>query len=72
MEVTRVRRYVRESEPYQVWEEITSWCFKNFGIPGFGEPDTGREEWFYNPYDDYMDFYFVDPHNADLFILKWM
>ena len=64
---TRVRRYIHLNENFSVWEDITRWCFENFGIPGHNQ-----EEWYYNATDNWMDFYFHDPRSAELFILKWM
>ena len=68
MAITRVRRYVREGEGYTAWRDINSWLLENYGIPGAG----GGQQWYYDTKDEYMDFYFVDPYAADIFILKWM
>jgi hypothetical protein len=62
----RVRRYCSTSEKYSIWDDITSWCFSQCGIPG----ETG--DWNYLAQTDYMDFYFKDSKYAELFILKWM
>lgn len=70
MDINKVRRYVRLGEPEQIWDDITSWLFTNYGLPGIKD-----EEWYYNvnDFDDmYMDFYFKDPRVAEIFILKWM
>lgn len=64
--MTRVRRYVTFNEPFSVWEDITSWCFTQFGLPG------DKAEWNYLTDGDWMDFYFQDSKSAELFILKWM
>jgi hypothetical protein len=50
-----------------MWDDITGWCFIQFGLPG-QEP----AEWDYKASIDWMDFYFRDPASAELFILKWM
>lgn len=65
--MTRVRRYVTFNEPFSVWEDITSWCFTQFGLPG-----NRQEEWNYYTNEDWMEFCFRDPRDAELFILKWM
>ena len=48
------------------WYHMTRWCVTELGIPG----DT--RNWNYVTETDYMDLYFRDPRDAELFILKWM
>ena len=48
------------------WYWLTQWCVLELGIPG------ESRNWYYNTDSDYMDFYFRDPRDAELFILKWM
>jgi hypothetical protein len=67
MAMTRVRRYWRPSEGFGIWEDITAWCFEQFGLPG-----ERQEEWNYVSDAGWMDFYFRDPKSAEFFILKWM
>ena len=62
-----VRRYYKPSERYSIWEDISCWCFEQFGLPG-----ERQEEWNYNADVGWMDFYFKDAKSAELFILKWM
>lgn len=64
--MTRVRRYVRRGEEFYIWDDITNWCFVNFGLPS----EDG--DWKYQPDVNYMDFYFRDTQSAEFFILKWM
>jgi len=48
------------------WYKTTKWCCEEFGLPS----EIGK--WKFKTTVDYMDFYFRDPRDAELFILKWM
>lgn len=63
----KLRRYHKfGKERLGIWDEITDWCFKNFGVP------SSNGEWDYIADVGWMDFYFRDEKAAELFILKWM
>ena len=64
--MTRVRRYVKRNEGYGYWDDLTDWCVEQFGYPGH------NTNWDYATEVNYMDFYFRNPQEAELFILKWM
>lgn len=65
--MTRVRRYLQPNEGFNIWSDISAWCFEQFGLPG-----SNQEEWNYVSDAKWMDFYFCDAKSAELFILKWM
>lgn len=48
------------------WYWLTQWCVLELGIPG------ELRNWYYRTEIDYMDFYFRDSRDAELFILKWV
>ena len=63
-----VRKYINNHlDTIGMWENLTNWCVENFGIPKL---DSGK--WDYKVQFDFMEFYFIDPQDAELFILKWM
>ena len=62
--MTRVRRNW-DNNPRN-WYDVTRWCCKELGLPS----DIGK--WKFETNNDYMDFYFQNPQDAELFILKWM
>ena len=68
MDITTVRKCVDDHlDSLQMWENLTNWCVTNFGVPTL---KSGK--WDYKVDFDYMEFYFVDAVDAELFILKWM
>jgi hypothetical protein len=64
--MTQIRRYVKPNEGYGYWDDLTDWCVEQFGYPGH------NTNWDYATEVNYMDFYFRNPQEAELFILKWM
>ncbi len=65
--MTRVRRYLKSNESFDLWYQISVWCFSQFGMPG-----NRQEEWNYAVGDNCIDYYFRETKSAELFILKWM
>ena len=62
----KIRRFHNYKESYSIWDDISNWCFKNYGIP------NTSGEWDYLADVGWMDFYFRNEQAAEIFILKWM
>lgn len=64
--VTTIRRYDFYNRGFSYWGDVTSWCFKQFGVPS---DKTGQ--WHYTTTTEYMDFHFKNSEDAVLFTLRW-
>lgn len=45
------------------WDQVCIWAIETFGLPG--------QRFRYSPNINYMEFYFPDPKDATIMLLRW-
>ena len=60
---TCVVAWSEEINSITAWNDVCTWAIEYFGLPG-GKFTT-------HPTEEYMEFKFTSPHDADIFMLRW-
>ena len=66
MDVIKVRKYWDKNSSFKDWDDMSVWLLIHFGM-------SGRDyNWDYDTTHEYMDLFFKNQTDAELFILKWI